>query len=79
MNYELTLIPTGYQKHIKGKDAHCVHCDTKLDLIDQFLATEELPVEHEGLLYACSYCGANQLELLSSVTEFELPIVIGWD
>lgn len=79
MNYELTLIPMGYDLHIKGKDAHCVHCDAKLDLIDQFAATKELLIEYEGLLYACSDCGMNHLELLNTVTEFESPVVIEWD
>lgn len=79
MNYELTLIPMGYPDHIKDGKAFCVHCEDKLDLIDQFAATKELPVEHEGLLYACSNCGANHLELLNSVTEFESPVVIEWN
>ena len=79
MNYELTLIPMGYESHIRDSHACCIHCEEKMDLIDHFFDTKELTIEHEGLLYACSNCGANHLELLNSVMEFESPVVIEWD
>lgn len=84
MNYELIVVPMGFNEHIDTDSSRpkCMKCAEKLELVEQFINAEGARYNHtnyEGLFSICPKCGSSHLELLTGDVDFEGPVVLGWN